>query len=51
MSESEKPEGDFSESDAVHTDDDGKLRAEMETLQKGGDGDEDTAELVQKSEQ
>lgn len=36
MSDSEKPEADYSETDAVVTDEQGQLRVKMESLQKGG---------------
>lgn len=41
MSEPEKPEADFSETDAVTVDEEGRPRVVMETLQKGGDEDAD----------
>mgnify|MGYP006284169031 CR=1 FL=1 len=49
MSESEKPEGDFADSDAVRTGEDGEPRAVMESLQKSG-GDEEEIEVLEKSE-
>lgn len=39
MSDAEKPEGDFSDSDAVTTGEDGKPRARMEALEKSGRDD------------
>lgn len=48
MSDSEKPEGDLSESDAVRTGDDGEPRAIMETLQKGGSDEETDVEILEK---
>lgn len=42
MSNSEKPEADFSETDAVTVDEEGRPRVVMETLQKGGDEDVDS---------
>lgn len=47
MSDSDKPEADYSETDAVTTDENGRLRVEMESLQKGGS--EDVEGLVRKS--
>lgn len=41
MSESSKPEADFSETDAVEFDEDGNPRVVMETLQKSGGRNED----------
>lgn len=34
MSESKKPEADFSETEAVETDEEGRLRVVMETISK-----------------
>lgn len=48
MGSSEKPEADFSETDAVETDDQGRLRVTMETLQKSGD---ESIELVDESDE
>jgi hypothetical protein len=39
MSESEKPEGDFSDSDAITAGEDGEPCARMEALQKSGNDD------------
>lgn len=40
MSESEKPEGDLSNSDAVREGEDGEPRVRMEALQKSGGGED-----------
>jgi hypothetical protein len=48
MSDSEKPEGDLSESDAVRTDEDGEPRAIMETLQKGGSDKDADVDVLEK---
>lgn len=49
MSNSGKPEADFSETEAVETDDQGRLQVAMETLQKGGD--DESIEPVDESEE
>lgn len=40
MSDSQKPEGDLSNSDAVREGEDGEPRVRMEALQKGGGGED-----------
>lgn len=48
MSDRKKDDVDFSETDAIETDEQGRPRVQMESLQKGGSEDDDLEGLVHK---